>query len=84
MNKSTIEIQWPNGKKSIAKDGSDWLALAKESDILIPTGCLGGNCGACEIEVNGEVVRACINNIPFNKGEKLIVDFYSPFLMKNY
>jgi aerobic-type carbon monoxide dehydrogenase small subunit (CoxS/CutS family) len=32
--------------------------------VSIPTGCLGGSCGACEIEVNGELVRACISSVP--------------------
>ena len=43
---------------------SDWLLAAREAGPVIPTGCLGGSCGACEIEVNGRVVRACIATVP--------------------
>ncbi|KEF42995.1 MAG: (2Fe-2S)-binding protein [Cyanobium sp. CACIAM 14] len=32
--------------------------------MTIPTGCLGGSCGACEIEVNGRLVRACVATVP--------------------
>lgn len=32
--------------------------------MTIPTGCLGGSCGACEIEVNGRMVRACVATVP--------------------
>jgi ferredoxin len=44
--------------------GADALIAAREAGVSIPTGCLGGSCGACEIEVNGEVVRACIATVP--------------------
>jgi aerobic-type carbon monoxide dehydrogenase small subunit (CoxS/CutS family) len=40
------------------------LVAAREAGFSIPTGCLGGSCGACEIEVNGQVVRACIAAVP--------------------
>ena len=48
---------------------------ANEAGISIPTGCLGGSCGACEIEVNGKVVRACISTVPPSKSGQLTVDF---------
>ena len=38
-----------------------------------PTGCLTGSCGACEIDVNGETVRACITNIKSKKEQILNV-----------
>ena len=80
MSISYIEVKWPNGYCSIVPIGSDWLSIANEAGIIIPTGCLGGSCGACEIEVNGEVIRACINKVPFDKSKKLKVDFCSdPF-----
>ena len=75
MNKIKIKIRWPDGHQSIAFSGDDWLEAANDADIVIPTGCLTGKCGACEIEVNGEIVRACINDIPNNGGEELEVDF---------
>ena len=75
MKSEYIEITWPNGNCSKAIEGGDWLKEAKKEDITIPTGCLTGSCGACEIEVNGEVVRACISNIPTPKNRQVKVEF---------
>ena len=75
MTVAEIEIQWPNGTISLTKPGLDWLQVAREAGITIPTGCLQGSCGACEIEVNGEVVRACIAIVPRAKSCQLKVDF---------
>ena len=75
-----VLIEWPNGKTTISESGKEWIGAAREAGIVIPTGCLGGSCGACEIEVNGKVIRACIENIPTNKAGKLNVEFASdPF-----
>jgi len=41
--------------------------------VLIPTGCLGGSCGACEIEVNGRLVRACVATVPSSRSGALTV-----------
>ena len=71
----TAKIIWPNNDSSNCPPGVDWLKAAYDADIEIPTGCLGGSCGACEIEVNGEVVRACIATVPDKK--ELNVDFFS-------
>ncbi len=80
MRSQPIEIKWPNGKTTFACSGEDWLLEAKKADISIPTGCLTGSCGACEIEVNGEVLRACIHSIPRTNGSNLKVDFsYDPY-----
>ncbi len=57
---SAITIQWPNGSQSHCSKGDDWLGAAQAAGIHIPTGCLGGSCGACEIEVNGQV-GACLH-----------------------
>tara|TARA_B100000214_G_C23528084_1_gene428158 strand:- start:212 stop:445 length:234 start_codon:yes stop_codon:yes gene_type:complete len=70
-----VIIKWPNNKSSTCSAGVEWLKAAYDANIEIPTGCLGGSCGACEIEVNGEVVRACISNVPDKK--ELKVDFFS-------
>ena len=75
MESEFIEIKWPNGKTSYTKEGEEWLDLAKQAGIVIPLGCLGGSCGACEIEVNGEILRACISKVKRTKGGKLKVDF---------
>ena len=70
-----VKILWPNNKSSFCNPGIEWLKAAYDANIEIPTGCLGGSCGACEIEVNGEVVRACIATVPNEK--ELNVDFFS-------
>ena len=59
MKENQIKITWPNGETSLISNGEDWLDVANKAGVLIPTGCLKGTCGACEIEVNGKVLRAC-------------------------
>jgi ferredoxin len=72
-----VTIQWPDGSHSEAPVGREWLAAAREAGLLIPTGCLGGSCGACEIEVNGKVVRACISKVPASRSGELTVELAS-------
>ena len=55
------------GGTSYADEGEDWFAIAKKVGLEIPTGCLTGSCGACEIDVNGKTVRACITDIRSRK-----------------
>ena len=75
-----MKINWPNGNSSKVLIGADWLEEARKAGVHIPTGCLNGSCGACEIEVNGEVIRACVNTIKSSKARKLDVKFfYDPF-----
>tara|TARA_B100001250_G_scaffold400297_1_gene410685 strand:- start:214 stop:447 length:234 start_codon:yes stop_codon:yes gene_type:complete len=76
MNKVTIN--WPNNKKSNCTPGDHWLKVAQEVNIEIPTGCLSGSCGACEIEVNGKVTRACIDYVP-NQPEIKVEFFSDPY-----
>jgi ferredoxin len=64
MPSSSVSIHWPDGRTSSATAGSDWFLAAREAGVTIPAGCMGGSCGACEIEVNGRVVRACIATVP--------------------
>ena len=73
---STIRLRWPDGRSSNAAAGCSWLEAAQAAGVSIPTGCLGGSCGACEIEVNGELQRACISSIP-SGSDTLIVEFAS-------
>ena len=47
----TVKINWPNKKSSNCSPGDEWLKAAYDANIKIPTGCLGGSCGACETEV---------------------------------
>ena len=72
---TSIPVSWPNGQTTQERVGQDWLVAANRAGISIPTGCLGGSCGACEIEVNGKVVRACISTVPPSKSGQLTVDF---------
>ncbi|KGG12111.1 MULTISPECIES: 2Fe-2S iron-sulfur cluster-binding protein [Prochlorococcus] len=72
-----IQINWPNGKTSIAKEGTNWLEEACKAGFDIPTGCLKGSCGACEIEVEGKTLRACIHSIPKTNSSKLNVALFS-------
>jgi len=68
-----VTIQWPEGQISRAPVGEDWLVAAAAAGLSIPTGCLGGSCGACEIEVNGETQRACIAQVPTSPAEPIAV-----------
>ena len=72
---SSITVHWPDGHTSRESIGTDWLQTAAGAGVAIPTGCLGGSCGACEIEVNGKVVRACIGTVPPSKSGHLTVEF---------
>ena len=62
-----IKVIWPNDKETFVSDGDDWFYSAEKAGLEIPTGCLTGSCGACEIDVNGETIRACISEIKSNK-----------------
>ena len=73
MKQTNIRIIWPNNNETSAYDGDDWFSTAKKAGVDIPTGCLTGSCGACEIDVNGETIRACITNIKSKKNQILKV-----------
>ena len=80
MKKSKIKIIWPNNIETYASNGEDWFLNAKMAGFEIPTGCLTGSCGACEIDVNGVTVRACVTNIASKKKSTLKVSLTSdPF-----
>tara|TARA_B100000886_G_C20407210_1_gene485369 strand:+ start:1228 stop:1473 length:246 start_codon:yes stop_codon:yes gene_type:complete len=80
LKKKIFKILWPNGKTSQAYEGDDWFSMAKKVGLEIPTGCLTGSCGACEIEVNGEIIRPCISDIKNKKGFSLKIEFMNdPF-----
>lgn len=64
MEPRTVTIHWPDGHSSQERVGRPWLEAARAAGQLIPSACLGGSCGACEIEVNGRVLRACIAAVP--------------------
>ncbi len=73
MKKKDIKIKWPNNKETYASEGDDWFSTAEKAGLGIPTGCLTGSCGACEIDVNGETIRACVTDIKSNKKSLLKV-----------
>ena len=70
-----MKISWPNNVETYASQGDDWFSIAKEAGFEIPTGCLTGSCGACEIDVNGETVRPCICSIDFKNQINLDIEF---------
>ena len=63
MKETNIKIILPNNNETSASEGDDWFSTAKKAGLEIPTGCLTGSCGACEIDVNGKTIRACISDI---------------------
>tara|TARA_Y100000991_G_C21708932_1_gene237015 strand:+ start:194 stop:445 length:252 start_codon:yes stop_codon:yes gene_type:complete len=67
LKEAKIKIQWPNDIVTHAYEGDDWFSTAEKAGLEIPTGCLTGSCGACEIDVNGETIRACISDIKNSK-----------------
>jgi len=73
LKEEKIKILWPNNNETFVSEGDDWFSSAEKAGLEIPTGCLTGSCGACEIDVNGVTVRACIRNIKKNKQCKLKV-----------
>ena len=80
MKETNIKVIWPNNKETFVSDGDDWFSSAEKAGLEIPTGCLTGSCGACEIDVNGETIRACISNIEIKKRSTLKVSLTSdPF-----
>ena len=68
-----IKVIWPNNKETFVSNGDDWFSSAEKAGLEIPSGCLTGSCGACEIDVNGETVRACISEIKNNNNNLLKV-----------
>ena len=73
MKETNIKILWPNDIETFVSEGDDWFSSAEKAGLEIPTGCLTGSCGACEIDVNGETIRACISNIKSKKKSTLRV-----------
>ena len=83
MKEKKIKIRWPNNNETYVLEGDDWFLSAKKAGLEIPTGCLTGSCGACEIDVNGETIRACISDIKSKKKSLLKVSLTTdPFWEK--
>ena len=68
-------IIWPDGTSTQAAAGCTWLQAAAAAGQEIPVACCKGSCGACEIEINGEVVRTCVSYVPQPGPDALIVKF---------
>ena len=75
MKEKNIKILWPNNIETFVSEGDDWFSSAEKAGLEIPTGCLTGSCGACELDVNGATVRACISEIKNIKNCTLRVSF---------
>ncbi len=75
MKKRNLKIHWPNNLMTTAEEGEDWFLKAQMANLNIPTGCLLGSCGACEIDVNGETIRPCVNNIEYKNNLNLNIEF---------
>ena len=73
MKDKKIKIRWSNNSETYASEGDDWFSAAEKAGLEIPTGCLTGSCGACEMDVDGQTIRACISNIKSNKKSLLKV-----------
>ena len=67
MKETNIKVIWPNNKETFVSEGDDWFSSAEKAGLEIPSGCLTGSCGACEIDVNGKTVRPCVSDIKSNK-----------------
>ena len=63
MKEKKIKIIWSNNNETFVSEGDDWFSSAEKAGLEIPSGCLTGSCGACEIDVSGNTVRACISNV---------------------
>ena len=75
MRKKKLKIHWPNNSVTIAEEGEDWFSKAQKANIEIPTGCMIGNCGACEIDVNGKTIRPCLKQIEYTDNQYLHIEF---------
>tara|TARA_Y100001978_G_scaffold201993_1_gene221734 strand:+ start:1974 stop:2219 length:246 start_codon:yes stop_codon:yes gene_type:complete len=74
LKKKKLKISWPNNLTVLAEEGEDWFSKAKLVNFYIPSGCMVGSCGACEIDVNGETVRPCIRNIEYKNNSHLHIE----------
>ena len=80
MKKTKLKVIWPNKFETYAFEGDNWFAIAKKAGFDIPSGCLTGSCGACELDINGSTVRSCISDVKIDSTNILKVDLTSdPF-----
>ncbi|HEY9621216.1 MAG TPA: 2Fe-2S iron-sulfur cluster-binding protein [Crinalium sp.] len=61
----TVNIRFlPDDVTVEAEVGEPLLHVAERAGLSIPTGCLMGSCHACEVDVDGNTICACINAVP--------------------
>ncbi len=77
MKSHKLKINWPNGTCTTSNIENCWLDEARKAGIVIPTGCLNGSCGACEIDIDGKTIRACITRTSIKKSDEITVEFTS-------
>jgi ferredoxin len=68
----------PDNIAIAAEVGEPWLEVAQRAEVLIPTGCLMGSCGACEVELEGKEIRCCISSVPPGASSLTLTLFSDP------
>ena len=58
-----FKITYLNNIDSYGYEGDDWFLIARKAGFQIPSGCLTGSCGACEIDLNRQTVRPLLTSI---------------------
>ncbi len=67
----------PDNVIAEAEPGEALLTVASRVGITIPTGCMMGSCHACEVELNGQPLCACLTAVPPTEaGTELVIDLY--------
>lgn len=63
----------PSEKTIVAKVGEPLGVVAERAGVPIKYSCKKGECGTCEVNVNGKWIKTCQTTIPNTKGETLKV-----------
>jgi ferredoxin len=72
----SVHIRFLPDNVSIEADvGEPLLQVAARAGLAIPTGCLMGSCHACEVELEGQSICACISAVPAGASQ-LTVNLY--------
>lgn len=75
----SIQIRFlPDDVVVDAEVGESLLRVANRAGLSIPTGCLMGSCHACEVELEGDSVCACISSVPSGSPALTINLFVDP------
>jgi len=82
----------PEGTRGRCSAGDSLLDVVERLGVSLPTGCLEGTCGTCEVEIKkykdagdledasvpGIVVRGCITKVPPGYGLITINSMFDP------